>query len=109
MANCTRFERAQCQHGAYCETFSVHDDPNECWKLKQQQPQKSMTNADRLRAMTDEQWLDWALRQKCCSLDYFPCGVVCEGKCDAFSEAECERIIMRWLKKPAERGAGNGK
>ena len=63
---------------------------------------KVTTNADRLRAMTDEQWLFFASRQKLCRLEYFPCGVICEGKCEALTEAECERIIARWLKQPAE-------
>lgn len=61
-----------------------------------------MTNADRLRAMTDEQWVDWARRQMHCGFEHFPCDVVCRGWCDAASGAECERIIMRWLKQPAK-------
>lgn len=63
---------------------------------------KVTTNADRLRAMTDEQWLDWARRQMHCGFEHFPCDVVCRGWCDAASGAECERIIMRWLKQPAK-------
>lgn len=62
---------------------------------------KPMTNADRLRAMTDEEWLEFAKRQKRVWFN-FPCGVVCEGKCEVNTEEECHKIIMRWLKQPAK-------
>ena len=64
--------------------------------------EKPMTNADRLRAMTDEEWLEFAKRQKRVWFD-FPCGVICEGKCEVDTAEECEKIIMRWLKQPVKK------
>lgn len=86
-----------CEQCVYVETAEGKTPSN--WKPL------PMTNADRLRAMTDEQWVDWARRQMHCGFEHFPCDVVCRGWCDAASGAECERIIMRWLKQPAKGDA----
>ena len=61
-----------------------------------------MTNADRIRAMSDEELVAWAHKQIGCGFDYFPCGVVCEGKCEAYSKEACDTKILEWLKQPAE-------
>lgn len=63
---------------------------------------KLPTNADCIRAMTDEEMVAWAHKQIGCGFDYFPCGVVCDGKCKAYSTEACNAKILEWLQQPAE-------
>ncbi len=63
---------------------------------------KPKTNADRIRAMSDEELYIWAKKQIGCGFDFFPCGRVCDGKCESYSEEDCKAKIMEWLKQPAE-------
>lgn len=68
------------------------------------------TNADRIRAMSDEELVAWAHKQIGCGFDFFPCGIVCEGKCEAFSTEACDEKILEWLKQPADmRGEEDAK
>lgn len=60
------------------------------------------TNADRIREMSDEELYLWAKKQIGCGFDFFPCGVVCEGKCESYSDEDCKAKIMNWLQQPAE-------
>ena len=70
---------------------------------------KPQTNADRIRAMSDEELYIWAKKQIGCGFDFFPCGVVCEGKCNSFDNETCKAWIMEWLKQPADmRGEEDG-
>lgn len=64
--------------------------------------QKPMTNADRIRAMSDEELIAWAHNQIGCGLSYFPCGVVCDGECNTYSREDCDAKILKWLQQPAE-------
>ena len=63
---------------------------------------KVRTHADRIRAMSDEELYLWAKKQIGCGFDFFPCGVVCEGKCESYSDEDCKEKILNWLKQPAE-------
>ena len=63
------------------------------------------TNAQKIRAMTDEEIADWV------SLDgaiKTPCDIICGGDCKAIATFEkssierCKEIVMKWLKQPAE-------
>lgn len=60
------------------------------------------THADRIRAMSDEELYLWAKKQIGCGFDFFPCGVVCDGKCESFDDETCKAKIMEWLRQPAE-------
>lgn len=64
--------------------------------------QKPQTNADRIRAMSDEELAAWARRQIGCGSDYFPCGIVCDGKCNSFDDETCQAKIMDYLKQPVK-------
>ena len=61
-----------------------------------------MTHADYFRAMSDEELVTWAHKQIGCGLGFFPCGVVCDGKCEAYDDETCKLKIMDWLKQPVE-------
>lgn len=60
------------------------------------------TNADRIRAMSDDELVDWAKIQIGCGFGFFPCGVVCDGKCESYDDETCKSKIMEWLKQPVE-------
>ena len=64
--------------------------------------EEPMTNADRIRGMSDEELVAWAKKQIGCGFDYFPCGVVCDGNCETYTDEECRAKIMKWLQQPAE-------
>jgi hypothetical protein len=65
-----------------------------------------MTNADRIRAMSDEELAEFFHVQIGCGVDFVPCGVACFGKgekdCPCYSKESCMRRIMDWLKQPAK-------
>ena len=64
---------------------------------------KPMTNADRIRAMTDEELAEWIMRKP--SIRYF---AVCPpGTGDDCPTSPCEQCWLDWLKSPVE--VGNGK
>jgi hypothetical protein len=64
--------------------------------------ERKQTNGDRIRAMSDEDMYEWARKQIGCGFDFFPCGVVCDGKCNSYSEEDCKAKIMEWIKQPVE-------
>ena len=77
------------------EDFETMANKKDCRK-------RVFTNADRIRAMSDEKLASWAKKQIGCGAGFFPCGVVCNGKCEAHSPEACRTLIMEWLKQPAE-------
>ena len=68
-----------------------------------------ITNADRIRAMSDEELASWAKKQIGCGAGFFPCGVVCNNKCETHSPEECRTRIMEWLKQPTDPPKGENK
>lgn len=78
-----------------CTTTHVpngqHPTPSH-WKAKPQ------TNADRIRAMSDEElakWIDWLFgRCEWCDTD--------KMAADECNDVECTHCILEWLKQPAE-------
>lgn len=62
------------------------------------------TNADRIRAMSDEE-LASEMNQRSISTI---CDIVCQGDCKAIATLNktsgevCKEIIMKWLQQPAE-------
>lgn len=54
-----------------------------------------MTNADRIRAMTDEELCEFLGEYKFCD--------ICEEGCDACTySGDCDKRLLDWLKQPAE-------
>lgn len=57
-----------------------------------------MTNADRIRAMTDEELCEFLSKCEFCD--------ICEEGCENCSyNGDCERRLADWLKQPAEGDA----
>ena len=69
-----------------------------------QKPEKPLTNADRIRAMSDEELASEMNQRSISTL----CDIVCQGDCKAIATLNktcgevCKEIIMKWLQQPAE-------
>ena len=57
-----------------------------------------MTNADRIRAMTDEELAEFL----CC-----PQSVCPVDDCEECYDDKCQKCVLKWLKKEAEDGSCN--
>lgn len=104
MTECKICERSTC---TYAKTDTIWKYPCNCYKA----PQKHMTNADRIRAMSDEELAKWmsggALKSdSACSYCKRNAMAFCDGlECSVKTDAE---IILDWLKQPVKDGEGNG-
>lgn len=64
-----------------------------------------MTNADRIRAMRDEEIAEWVCENGAIKT---PCDIICGGYCKALATFDkssmdvCKEIVMKWLQQPAE-------
>ena len=63
---------------------------------------RPITNADRFRAMSDEELVNLAVKQIGGGYDWIPCGILCGGKCECTSDDECRAKILKWLRQPVE-------
>ena len=59
--------------------------------------QKPMTNADRIRAMSDEELSEWILRNVDCGKE----GVMCTKSANSCN-GRCRKNRLDWLRKPAK-------
>lgn len=65
---------------------------------------KIITNADRIRAMNDEELANEMRKRSISTI----CDIVCQGECKAIatlnktSNEVCKEIIVKWLRQPAE-------
>ena len=90
-----------------CNTECVRADGNygytfcSCFTPKK----KPMTNADRIRAMTDEEFAEWITAGENCVMTI--CDHICGGECNAIasfkksSVVACKEIVMKWLQQPS--------
>ena len=98
MKNCSN-----CEHHTWGdEWWNCKAECNQC-KYTDRQGEKvpsnwkplPMTNADRIRAMSDEELAEFLGEYRFCD--------ICEEGCDACSyHGDCDKRIMEWLKQPAE-------
>lgn len=57
-------------------------------------PRKTTTNADRIRAMTDEELCKFLGEYKFCD--------ICEEWCDSCTyNGDCDKRLLEWLQQPA--------
>lgn len=88
----------ECERRYTCEI-----DPNRCDEWPDPSP---MTNADRIRAMTDEEIARWFyLKWDCTSCSEYKRlhGI---GDCDEDCDEDCVKHCVEWLKQPAEMQKG---
>ena len=85
----------------WCEKIGGSPDPEEARYCNYF---REMTNADRIRAMSDEEIADWVSENGAIKT---PCDIICGGDCKAFPTFEktsierCKEIVMKWLQQPA--------
>ena len=64
------------------------------------------TNADKIRAMSDEEITEFVCRNGINTL----CDIICGGECNAIAsfkksgDEACKEIVMKWLQQPCEGG-----
>ena len=65
---------------------------------------KPMRNADKIRAMSDEEITEFVCGNGINTL----CDIICGGECNAIAsfkksgDEACKEIVMKWLQQPAE-------
>lgn len=95
--------------GCLCDNCKKHDDCSSgsglAWPCGVYVP-KAITNADRLRAMTDEELAEFV----CSNSINTMCDIICGGWCNAVATLKksademCKEIVIKWLQRPAEGG-----
>ena len=86
---CREFEK--CKDDAFINGAKF--DPNECAKYCTDFEQ--MTNADYIRAMSDEELCKFLGEYKFCD--------ICEEGCDNCTyNGDCNKRLLEWLQQPAE-------
>ena len=66
--------------------------------------QNVMTNADKIRSMSDEEITEFVCRNGINTL----CDIICGGECNAIAsfkksgDEACKEIVMKWLQQPSE-------
>lgn len=81
-----------------CKKFSVNGVLSEC--VDGPCPDEVMTNADRIRSMSDEELAQWLTYPVCAYAD-------CYKRCPALPEnnrAKCDENILEWLQQPTKEG-----
>lgn len=69
------------------------------WISAKNQPNKPKTNADRIRAMSDEELAEYL----CASLSCYDCPA--RADCGKSAAQDCNEIVLEWLKQPAKEDA----
>jgi hypothetical protein len=65
------------------------------WRIAAKEALQPKTNADRIRAMSDEELCEFLGEYKFCD--------ICEEGCDACQySGDCDKRLLDWLKQPAE-------
>ena len=106
MTKCDPITRAQCPHAAYCEPFAVYTDESECAKFAEWVSNKPVTNADRIRAMSDKElasfMADRYAKESILRVREEGCEPTAT-QISALHEA-LHRTWLNWLRQPAEVG-----
>ena len=95
MKKCDPNARAKCPDGKGCELYAEYADGSWCDTFNELTMKQPMTNADRIRAMSDEELAKFLdnVSIRC------PRPTVTE---DCSMPGGCERCVMAWLQQPAE-------
>lgn len=102
MQRCSEKAFAMCPHRKFCCTIddATFADNSECAAFNRAVEDKPMTNADRIRAMSDEELVKFMQDPFCnkrtneeCVISY--CGV-------------CNQCVLDWLQQPVEEGYHGG-
>ena len=96
MKRCDPNVRAKCPDGQHCELYAAFTDGSLCDQFNEQALNQPVTNADRIRAMSDEELAALLIRDLCDE-------VFCvEANCKwAECPDDCTDAALRWLRQPA--------
>ena len=81
-------------------------DLSKCLAFNSTADGKPQTNADKIRAMSDEEITEFVCRNGINTL----CDIICGGECNAIAsfkksgDEACKEIVMKWLQQPCEGG-----
>ena len=79
-----------------CKTDCVRDDGNYGYTFCDKYTPTPMTNADRIRSMSDE--------ELCSFMSSFNvCDTRSNQECKFIFLADCQQCLMEWLQQPAEK------
>ena len=92
MKRCDPKARAKCPDGKQCELYAEFADGSECDKFNEKVLSQPMTNADRIRAMSDEELAKQFVHTSICDQKY--------PKCKKAGE-DCVECLLEWLQQPA--------
>lgn len=87
------------------DTLEALDMAISALRQQEQELNEPMTNADRIRAMSDEEIAEWVCENGAIKT---PCDIICGGDCEAFATFDkssmdvCKEIVMKWLQNPAK-------
>lgn len=100
MQRCSEKAWSMCPTRHLCGPIeeATFTDDCECAVFNQSVEDKPMTNAGRIRSMSDEE-LENGIRKL--SVGYEPW---CDRHCKMNGDDNCNRCLRIWLQKPAERG-----
>ena len=103
MLKCAPRAFARCPYRKQCSDSPEHTsfyEGTECDYFNQQVINKPMTNADSIRAMSDEELAILLCRIVDCSI----CkrNIQKDGECDNYSADGLSKAVLNWLQRPVE-------
>lgn len=106
MQRCSNKAYAMCPTRHLCGSIeeATFTEDSECAAFNRAVEDKPMTNADRIRAMSDENMAKLISDRSVESL----CDIVCGGECKAIhnfyksAHTMCMEIVLKYLQQPAE-------
>ena len=103
MLKCAPRAFARCPYRKQCSDSPEHTsfyEGTECDYFNQQVINKPMTNADSIRAMSDEELAILLCRIMDCSI----CkrNIQKDGECDNYSADGLSKAVLNWLQRPVE-------
>lgn len=93
MKRCDPNARAKCPDGESCELYAEFADGSWCDDFNKKVLKRPMTNADRIRAISDEELCDLLML-----VPEVPCEKIGYPNCSC----KCKECVMNWLQQPAE-------
>ena len=104
MLRCSAEAFAKCPTRHLCDTphEATFTEGSECDKFNQQVLDKPMTNADRIRAMSDEDLADWLARTQIDNITEACQTIGLEFTCEEGTLEGTKAEVLEWLQQPAE-------
>ena len=102
MQRCSKKAFAMCPNRKFCGTAEDAEfaDDSECAEFNRAVENKPMTNADRIRAMSDEELAGFLMKLMHNNVQCFGEGMFPYHPCP--QEQNCKQCGLDWLQQPAE-------